>query len=70
MTNPHAGRGNRNAAKPPSQRRVALSLRVNPETRARLESMAQTHGSMSRAVDHVVAVSKPVTAEGDSPATH
>lgn len=52
----HGGRGNKNAAKPPSQRRVTLSLRVLPETRQRLERAAKTHGSISRAVDALASV--------------
>ena len=52
---PHAGHGNRNAAKAPGKRRVTLSLRVLPETRQRLERAAMVHGSMSRAVDALTA---------------
>lgn len=50
MTTPR-GRGNQNAAKPAGQRRVTLSLRVLPETRARLALAAVIFGSLSRAVD-------------------
>lgn len=57
----HKNRGNRNAAKPPSQRRVALSLRVKPETRRTLERMAGDHGSISRAVDHLALRQTPNT---------
>lgn len=57
-TTTHAGRGNRNAAKPPDKRRVTLSLRVMTETRARLKRAAEAYGSMSRAVDALVGDTK------------
>ena len=65
---PHAGRGNKNAAKAPEKRRVTLSLRVLPETRERLKRAAEVYGSLSRAVDvlskTITPPQKPLPARG------
>lgn len=62
-----AMRGNQNAAKPPEERRVTLSLRVRPETRRRLDALAATHGSLSAAVDHLADPTTKQTTTAPSP---
>lgn len=53
--------GNQRAAKPDSERRVTMTVRVLPATRAALDAMAAVHGSLSRAVDALVTHSAPGT---------
>ena len=53
MKTEHKGSGNRNAAKPPEAKRVSLSIRVLPETRAALKAAAKG-ASVGRVVDQLV----------------
>jgi hypothetical protein len=58
---PHGSTGNRNALKPPGERRVKLEVRVRPETLRIIAALAVQCGSRGRAVDELAQKTRPVS---------